>query len=302
MMNETSQNEVCALRSLTISFDVPRIRPQAAFAFLVSCIACLALSFQAKAQETPWRVNLGGGLVSAPKFPGADSQRVLALPIVAASYGRFFFGADPGAAGLGGLGVNLYQDAHWRFAAAVSEGLSRRRQSDDPRLQGLGDVDRTVSAGVGLAYTQDWFTLRANVRTDIRNRGQGTLARLDARGRYRLNEQWIVYAGPGLTWADSSYTQTFFGVNATQSTASGLPQFAAHSGLNSLHFSLGSGYRFDSHWGAGMFGSISRLQGDAASSPITEAKSQRIVGIVVSYRFGNTSGLQNSPGFEYGGQ
>jgi outer membrane protein len=263
--------------------------------------ACLALAVQAGAQETAWRVSVGGGLVSAPKFPGADSQRILALPFVGASYGRFFLGADPGAASLGGVGVNLYRDPHWRLATALSAGLSERKESDDPRLQGLGDVNRTVSVGAGVAYTQDWFTLRTSVLTDILNRGHGTLARFDALGRCRPDERWTLFGGPGLTWADHRYTQTFFGVNANQSAASGLPQFDTHAGLNSVRLALGAGYRFDRHWGAGVFGSISRLQGDAASSPITEDKSQHFVGAVVLYRFGNASGLEDSGGFVYGG-
>ena len=263
--------------------------------------ACLALAVQAGAQETAWRVSVGGGLVSMPKFPGADSQRILALPFVAASYGRFFFGADPGAASLGGVGVNLYRDSHWRLATALSASLSRRKESDDPRLQGLGDVDRTVTAGVGVAYTQDWFTLSTGVLTDVLNRGHGTLARFDARARYRPGEQLTFFAGPGLTWADNRYTQMFFGVDANQSAASGLPQFDAHAGLNSVRFSLGAGYRFDRHWGAGVFGSISRLRDDAASSPITEDRSQYFIGALVSYRFGNASGLQDPGGFVYGG-
>ncbi len=263
--------------------------------------ACLALTVQAGAQETVWRVSVGGGLVSMPKFPGADSQRILALPFVGATYGRFFFGADPGAASIGGVGVNLYRDSHWRFATALSAGLSERKESDDPRLQGLGDVNRTVSAGVGVVYTQDWFALSTSVLTDALNRGQGTLARFDARARYRPGEQVTFFAGPGLTWADHRYTQTFFGVDANQSAASGLRQFDTHSGLNSVRFSLGAGYRFDRHWGAGVFGSISRLQGDAASSPITEDRSQHFVGAVVLYRFGNAPGLQDSGGFVFGG-
>jgi outer membrane protein len=263
----------------------------------------LGFAITATAQEDAWRVSVGGGVISAPKFPGSDSQRILALPFVAASYGRFFVGADPGAASLGGVGVNLYRDSHWRLAAALSAGLSRRKESDDPRLQGLGDVERTVSAGVGVAYTQDWWTLRTSVLTDALNRGHGTLARFDARGRYRPDERLTFFAGPGLTWADGRYTRTFFGVDANQSAASGvLPQFDAHAGLNSVRFSLGMGYRFDRHWGAGVFGSISRLQGDAASSPITEDKSQVFAGAVVLYRFGNASGLRDSGGFVFGGQ
>lgn len=271
---------------------------------LASLCMVLGLGFAipATAQEDAWRVSVGGGVVSAPKFPGSDSQRILALPFASASYGRFFVGADPGAASLGGVGVNLYRDSHWRLAAALSAGLSRRRESDDPRLRGLGDVDRTVSAGVGVAYTQDWWTLRTSVLTDALNRGQGTLVRFNALGRYRPDEQLTFFAGPGLTWADSRYTRTFFGVDASQSAASGLPQFDAHAGLNSVRFSLGMGYRFDQHWGVGVFGSISRLQGDAASSPITEDRSQVFAGAVVSYRFGNAPGLRDSGGFVFGGQ
>jgi outer membrane protein len=252
------------------------------------------------AKETNWRLTLGAGLVSTPKFPGADSQRVHFLPMIGASYGRFFIGADPAAAGLGGIGVNLYQDAHWRLSTAISGGLARRKESDDPRLRGLGDVNRTASAGIGAAYTQDWFTLRASIRSDILNRGQGTLARFDARARHRINEHWVVYAGPGLTWANNRYSQTFFGVNTAQSAASGVRLFNAGSGLNSVRFSLGTGYRFDNHWGVGAFATLSRLQGDAASSPITQSTSQRFFGTSVNYRFGNASGLRNARSFEFG--
>ena len=59
--------------------------------------ACLAVAVHAHAQEPSWRVSLGAGLDSVPKFPGADSQKVFALPFVAASYGPFFFGTYPGA-------------------------------------------------------------------------------------------------------------------------------------------------------------------------------------------------------------
>jgi outer membrane scaffolding protein for murein synthesis (MipA/OmpV family) len=68
-----------------------------------------------------------------------------------------------------------------------------------------------------------------------------------------------------------------------------------------VRFALGAGYRFDRNWGTSVFGSISRLQGDAASSPITEDRLQHFVGAVVLYRFGNASGLQNSGEFVYGG-
>jgi MipA family protein len=260
----------------------------------------IAVALHAAAQEPSWRVSVGAGIDSVPKFPGADSQRIFLVPFFAASYGRFFVGAYPGAASLAGIGVNFYRDSHWRLAAALSAGLAERKQSDDPRLQGLGDVDRTVSAGAAAAYTQDWFLVSASVLTDVLNRGQGTLVNLNALGRYRFDERLTFFGGPGLTWADSRYTQTFFGVTPDQSAASGLPEFGTHAGLNSVRLGLGASYRITSRWTAGLFGSIARLEGDAASSPITESRSQHFVGAVISYRFGEAPGPQDAGGFILG--
>lgn len=262
--------------------------------------ACLALAVHAYAQEPSWRVSLGAGLDSVPKFPGADSQKVLALPVIAASYGPFFFGTYPGAGSIGGIGMNLYRDPHWRLAAALSAGLAERRESDDPHLQGLGDVDRTVSAGLGGAYTQGWFLLSASALTDILNRGQGTLVHLNALGRYRFDEQLTFFGGPGLTWADSRYTKTFFGVTPEQSAASGLQEFGTHAGLNTVRLGIGASYRMTSRWTATAFGSVARLEGDAASSPITEDRWQHFFGAVVAYRFGEAPGAQDAGGFILG--
>lgn len=264
--------------------------------------ACLLFALHAPAQEeeAKWRVSLGAGLDYVPKFPGADGHKVLPLPFVAASYGRFFFGAFPGAASLAGVGVNLYRDRHWRVGAALSAGLAERKESDDPRLRGLGDVDRTASAGLAAAYTQDWYVLGASVLTDILNRGQGTLVSLNALGRHRASDRLTFFGGPGFTWADARYTRTFFGVSSDQSAASGLPEFGTHPGLNSARLGLGAGYRIDERWSALAFASLSTLLGDAVDSPITESRSQYFLGVAVFYRFGEPAPLGDAGGFVFG--
>jgi MipA family protein len=259
---------------------------------------CLALALghaaPANGQEDSWHVSVGGGVVNAPKFPGSDSQSTHALPFVSANYGRFFIGG-PGAGTVGGIGVILHRDSHWRLSTAISGGLARRRESDDPRLTGLGDVKRTVSGGLGASYAYDWFIARASVASDIAGNKQGTLARLDVRGRYRPDDRWTFSAGPGLTWANDRYMQTFFGVDAEQHAARpDLPQFDAKGGIERTRFSASAYYRIDRRWGLGMFVSVARLQNDAAASPITEDRSQHFVGAFVTYRFGNAPGLQDA--------
>jgi outer membrane scaffolding protein for murein synthesis (MipA/OmpV family) len=263
-------------------------------------VLCLALAGAAPAlaQESAgadderWRVAVGGGVISAPKFPGSDRQRTLVLPFVAASWGRFFVGGDPAAGSAGAIGLRLYTDSHWRLAAGLSADLGHRKESDDPRLTGLGDVRRTASAVVAAAYTYEWLTARVRVASDILGHDQGTLVRFDLIGRTRAGERTTLFAGPGVTWADRRYAQTFFGVSADQSARSVLPQFDAGAGWNSARFTMGANYRIAARWNLGAFASYARLQGDAVDSPITEDRSQYFAGVFLTYRFGNTPGLR----------
>jgi MipA family protein len=253
-------------------------------------VAALAVSAQrviAAPGDDTWQFSVGAGVASAPKYPGSDSRRTEFIPIVAATYGRFFLGSIPAAtASPIGIGFDLYRDSQWRFGAAVSGNIRKPRQeSDDARLSGLGDIDRTARAGLFTTYTGDWFSLRAYVGSDIGNKKQGTLATLEIEKRFHPTDQLTLSAGPGVTWADNEYTRTFFGIDAEQSERSGLPQFEAKSGVSAVRFSVGADYRIDSQWNLGARLAAVRLRGDAADSPITQSKSQNTFAIFTAYRF-----------------
>ena len=226
-----------------------------------------------------WNITLGAGVGSAPKYPGSDTMRTRVMPLIDVNYGRFFLGP-------GGLGVNLYQDGHWRLAATGSFGFSKLRQeSDDPHLQGLGDIDATPRAGVLAGYHSRWFAAGLRVNTDVGGHHQGTVANFEFDVRYPVTQQLTLSAGPRLTWADSSYMQTVFGVDATQARNSGLPQYTASGGISEVSFGVGARYRFTSRWIGAARVSVGRLQGDAAASPITEKLQQRTFAMFVVYHF-----------------
>jgi outer membrane protein len=108
------------------------------------------------------------------------------VPIIGVTYGRFFVGSVPGSGTPAGVGVNLYQDSHWRFGAAISaDVVSPRKESDDSHLQGLGDINRTARAGVFASYTYDQLSVRANVGSDILNKKQGTAVGLEVEATRR---------------------------------------------------------------------------------------------------------------------
>jgi len=55
--------------------------------------------------------------------------------------------------------------------------------------------------------------------------------------------------------------------------------------VHALRFGAGAGYRIDRHWTLGARLGISRLEGDAVSSPITRERNQRLAAVFASYRF-----------------
>jgi outer membrane protein len=247
---------------------------------------------QEKEQEKPFRTSLGAGVVSLPEYPGSDRRKTRLAPLFSLSYGRFFVGADAqGGSGTGpgtaaGIGFNAYESGGFRLGGLLGADFrSPRAEGDDERLRGLGDIGRTVRAGVFASYAKDWLILRASATSDVAGHHQGTLARLDVLGRYAPFERLTLSAGPGLTWASAQREQTFFGIDADQSARSGRPQYAAGSGIESLRFSVAARYLIGTRWSVAATFSAARLQGDAAASPITQSKSQNIFGVFTSYRF-----------------
>jgi outer membrane protein len=231
-------------------------------------------------------------VVSLPEYPGSDRRTTRLAPLFSLSYGRFFVGADtqggsgtgPGTAG--GIGFSAYQSGGFRLGGLLGADFrSPRAEGDDERLRGLGDIERTVRAGVFASYAKDWLILRASATADVAGHHQGTLVRLDVLGRYAPFERLVLSAGPGLTWASAQREQTFFGIDANQSARSGRPQYVAGSGVESLRFSVAARYLLSPKWSVAASFSAARLQGDAAASPITQSKSQNVYGVFASYRF-----------------
>lgn len=243
----------------------------------------------AMANDNSWQFTVGGGVVSRPAYPGSGKTEVDFVPLLSASQGRFMAGALPGSGIPVGVGAFLIAEPQLRLGVGIGGGFSKPRVAGDyPRLRGLGDIDNTLRGSIFGSYNTPGpagLTLRGSVQTDLGGKKQGTLATLDLEGRAALTDQFSISAGPGVTWADSTYSQTFFGINAAQSAASNRPMYRANSGINSVRFTVGANYQLTANWGVRAFVTAARLQGDAADSPITEKRSQNSAGVFVSYRF-----------------
>ncbi|MGO4702526.1 MipA/OmpV family protein [Dyella sp. 2RAB6] len=239
------------------------------------------------AADDGWHVIVGAGGLDMPRYPGSSERRSQLVPMVSASYGRFFLGGAPGSGSPAGLGMYFHQDQQWRAGVSLAyDFVQPRKESDDrKRLHGMGDIDRTARATLFGSYTVDWFTVRGNVSSDIGGKDQGTTASLDLEGKYRWNDKLSFVAGPGLSWSDGKHNRTFYGVDDAQSLRSGYAAYRPGSGLESVRFSLGADYRLSERWTLGARAIAARLQGDAADSPIVAKRMQNTYVAYAFYRF-----------------
>lgn len=226
------------------------------------------------------------GAVYQPEYPGSKDKRVRAFPVLSAGYGRYFIGGVPDTGIPLGVGAFLVKNQTWQFGVGLGHQLQRpRKESDSRRLNGLGDVDATTLGALFASYNDTWFRVRGYISTDLGDNDQGTRISLDLDGKYRVNEKLLLTAGPGVTWADDDYTQTFFGIDSRQSLRSGRERYSAKGGVNSVRFGVGAQYQVAPQWMVSARYTASRLRGDAEDSPITEQTSQNTFALMATYSF-----------------
>jgi MipA family protein len=232
-----------------------------------------------------WKFIAGGGVANGPRYPGSRYDFTRGLPLVSVSYGRFFLGAVPGGGTPAGAGAYLLHTEHWAIGVDVGGDTRKpRRATDDPILRGWGDIPGTARAGVFASYTKEWLSVRGSISDAVAHH-EGVLASLAVEAKYHATQRLTLSIGPEVTWANNQYSQTFFGITPAQSEIAGIAPYRAKSGINTVAGSAGATYMLTDHWSLGAHMSYGKLQGDAANSPVTTDKTQRMFGGFVMYRF-----------------
>jgi MipA family protein len=92
----------------------------------------------------------------------------------------------------------------------------------------------------------------------------------------------------GTTWADAKYNNRYFGVDAAQSFASGLPQFTPGGGIKDASAIVSANYRLTEHLILGVSAGATSLLGNVKDSPIVFHRNAQPAGFVsIAYRFGS---------------
>ncbi len=203
------------------------------------------------------------------------------VPTIGARYRDWFF-ADP----VKGVGVTTRWSDRLSGNAALGIDFTSRKGRDERRLAGLGDVSVAAALRVGVDYRlgKAFASTKLTSRLGPSN-GRGMLFDADIGYNAFASRAALLSMGLTATAMDNRYARNFFGVSAEQSVASGLPAFTASGGLQSAGPFVQAVVRISDKWAFFGRAAYGRLRGDAATSPITEARSQTSVVTVISRNF-----------------
>lgn len=265
---------------------------------LAAAVCIMFAPYMAAAQPADeragWRVGVGGGTMFAPTYVGDDDYQLSLLPNIQIRYGDRFF-----ASVQDGLGYNLINEENWRAGPIARIAFPRNEDGDQPfaiagdnttDLIGLGDVSATAELGGFAEYRTGPISARFEARQGV-NGHEGFVGDISMNygGRsFVLGPPLIYSVGPRLRLVSDNFQSAYFGVNAAQSAASGLPQFDAGGGLHS--YGVGAAFILpitrDNSASAVLVAGYDRLAGDAADAPLVVqrgARDQASIGLYFSF-------------------
>ncbi len=232
---------------------------------LLILAALLAFPAFAPAQDSPPQDELGTllglGVRSRPDYDGASKQEVEPIPVVR-YYGEHLFARTTQGILEGG--------ARWALTKGLDAGVQLAYEGGNDRT----DVDPGASIGVHLEWDTKIGPAPLNVLGRVRRHLDSDLgSQADLRvavGVYGSGalKAWIFGQA---TWASDEWVRSYY------TTGSG--------GLLFVSAGIEGAYDLSRHWVALASLSVRRLQGDAASSPITEDKTNYYASAGVAYRF-----------------
>lgn len=243
------------------------------------------------AARRSWDAAIGGVLVHAPDYAGAARQQVRLNPGFYVRLGRvslatrsgFRTAGDPGERA--GLRIDLSPTERLRFAVGLRYDAGRAESSSEG-LAGMGDVPSTVRVRMMASYRlEGGWSLGSATLLDMLGRGGGWQADIGIGHQGRLGPDTTWGHGVALSFAGDRHMQTYFGVTEEQSVRSGYAVYQPRWGLRDISAYASARTELGGPWHVFYGGSLSRLLGPAADSPLTSRATTWSLNAGVAYRF-----------------
>ncbi|WP_137279431.1 MipA/OmpV family protein [Pseudomonas rhizoryzae] len=256
---------------------------------LLPLLFCLLPAASRATETSPWgdhtEVNLGlvAGVVS--RYLGSADYRPQLLPLVAVQRGLFF--ADTTR----GLGLQWLSAGGLTLSGALNYDFGRddRDNASRPgadRLRGLGEVGGASVLDLNLSQAlAPWLSLNAE--------GEWRLAGAQRGTRYRLGLEAIGLHTDRDTLAldldahagDQRFNQTYFGVDAAQSAASGFAQARPDAGIYAYSLALNWLHSFDPHWSSVATLTTTDYGDQVRDSPLLQRATATTAQFALTYSF-----------------
>jgi outer membrane protein len=225
----------------------------------------------------------GLGVGVAPDYEGSEDTQAVPMLMFNHNYdsGRFVKLLGPN------LRVNLLASNTFSLGPVVNY-RAKRNDVDNDQVDRMDEIDAAFEAGVFAGYKLDNLMLTVEYLTDVSDTHDGSLAKASASYRWKVSESLAITPGVSVTYADSDYMDTYFGVNSGNVGSSSLPNYSADSGVKDVGASITAHFTPWQHWGIMAIGSFSKMQGDAKDSPIVDDEgedSQFFAGLMATYRW-----------------
>lgn len=245
---------------------------------------------QSVSQEPAYGLSgrIGLGVASVPTYEGSPNRRALAGPELTLSYRSRDWGSVE--FGQRGLTWNAVEAGRFRFAlvAQFDPGRKDRDTSTlnptpgDKRLAGMGNVQSSTEAGVGIGYGPVMVVARQSLSE---RSAKGSQVDMSVEFPWSVSDRLGLRFALGATWANQDTMQTYFGVTAVQAQATSFSVYTPRSGCRRVDASVGAEYAVAPSWKLQANLAFSRLGDDAAASPLVGRRNGASAALAVAYEF-----------------
>jgi len=223
-------------------------------------------------------IGVGAGLGTS--YSGSNDYVLIPAPLLRGRLGPVRINPRPAGAAFDVLPKSR-GGTNFELGPVVRFRNDRADQIEDPIVELAGELDSAFEIGVaggvslpGILNRFDSLSVSADMRWDVAGAHDGHVIQPGISYFSPLNRGTAISVGVSAEFVDDKFADYYYSVSPSQSAASGLPQFTASGGLDSVGANALLAVDLDgnaANGGLGVFaiGGYSRLIGDAADTPYT---------------------------------
>lgn len=229
-------------------------------------------------------ISIGVGAGLGASYSGSDDYVVFPAPLIQGKIGGVRISPRPAGLALDLIDSSDSDGPNFDLGPSFRLRSDRADQIADEVVELAGELDRAfevgVTAGVGLPKLLNPFdslTLSVDTRWDVAGAHSGMVVEPSVTYFTPLSRGIAASLSVSAQYADDSFNDYYYTVDAVQSAATGLAPYQADGGFNSLGTNLLLAVDFDGNLQNGGFsavviGGYSRLIGDAKDTPYTSVR------------------------------